>query len=39
MGKKELMKAPLMKALELPNVEEDDQEFKAEAKEMLAKLK
>jgi len=39
MGKKELMKAPLQKVLELPNVEEDDPEFKAEAGEMLAKLK
>lgn len=37
-GKKELMKAPLEKALSLPSVEEDDNEFKAEAKEMLAKL-
>jgi hypothetical protein len=39
MGKKDLMRAPLQKALDLPNVEEDDPEFKAEAKEMLAKLK
>jgi tetratricopeptide (TPR) repeat protein len=39
MGKKELMKAPLEKALSLPNVEEDDPVFKAEAREMLAKLK
>jgi tetratricopeptide (TPR) repeat protein len=38
-GKKELMKAPLEKALSLPSVEEDDDAFKAEAKEMLAKLK
>jgi tetratricopeptide (TPR) repeat protein len=39
MGKKELMKAPLEKALSLPSVEEDDPAFKAEAREMLAKLK
>ena len=39
MGKKELMKAPLKKVLELPNVEEDDPEFKKEAKAMLKKLK
>ena len=39
MGKKELMAAPLQKVLDLPSVEEDDDAFKAEAKEMLAKLK
>jgi tetratricopeptide (TPR) repeat protein len=39
MGKKELMKAPLEKLLTLPDVEEDDPDFKAEAREMLAKLK
>ena len=39
MGKKDLMRAPLQKAIDLPNVEEDDPEFKAEAKEMLARLK
>jgi len=39
MGKKELMREPLQKVLELPNVEEDDPKFKEEAKEMLKKLK
>jgi tetratricopeptide (TPR) repeat protein len=39
MGKKDLMKAPLEKCLALPSVEEDDNAFKAEAKEMLEKLK
>ncbi len=39
MGKKELMRAPLEKVLELPAVEEDDPEFKKEAAEMLKKLK
>jgi tetratricopeptide (TPR) repeat protein len=39
MGKKELMKEPLEKVLALPSVEEDDPSFKAEAKELLAKLK
>jgi tetratricopeptide (TPR) repeat protein len=39
MGKKELMKEPLEKLLKLPDVEEDDPEFKAEAQQMLAKLK
>ena len=38
MGKKELMREPLEKVLSLPNVEEDDPEFKAEAQEMLKKL-
>jgi tetratricopeptide (TPR) repeat protein len=39
MGQKDLMRAPLEKCLSLPSVEEDDNAFKAEAKEMLAKLK
>jgi tetratricopeptide (TPR) repeat protein len=39
MKKEELMREPLEKVLALPNVEEDDPEFKAEAKEMLGKLK
>ena len=38
MDKKELMKEPLEKALSLPNVEENDPEFKEEAKELLKKI-
>jgi tetratricopeptide (TPR) repeat protein len=38
MGEKELMRDPLEKLLTLPNVEEDDQKYKDEAKEMLKKL-
>jgi tetratricopeptide (TPR) repeat protein len=38
MDKKELMREPLEKLLELPNVEEDDQKYKNEAGEMLKKL-
>ena len=34
-----MMAAPLQKVIDLPSVEEDDDAFKAEAKEMLAKLK
>ena len=39
MKKKELMRKPLETVLSLPNVEEDDPEFKDEAKELLKKLK
>jgi tetratricopeptide (TPR) repeat protein len=39
MGKKELMREPLEKALSLPVNEEDDPTFKKEAEEMLKKLK
>ena len=39
MDKKELMREPLEKVLELPNVEERDPEFKKEAEKMLKKLK
>ena len=39
MNKKELMREPLEKVLELPNVEERDPEFKKEAEKMLKKLK
>jgi len=38
-GKKELMKEPLNRVLELPATEPDDEEYKAEAQAMLAKLK
>jgi tetratricopeptide (TPR) repeat protein len=38
MDQKELMREPLEKLLTLPNVEEDDQKYKDEAKEMLKKL-
>ena len=39
MKEKELMREPLETVLALSSVEEDDDEFKEEAKEMLAKLK
>jgi tetratricopeptide (TPR) repeat protein len=39
MGKKDLMREPLERVLSLPNVEEDDPQFKTEAQAMLAKLK
>ncbi len=38
MGKEELMREPLEKLLTLSNVEEDDPEYKSEAREMLKKL-
>ncbi|HEX9934877.1 MAG TPA: tetratricopeptide repeat protein [bacterium] len=39
MGRKDMMREPLEKALSLPDKEEDDPQFKNEARAMLAKLK
>ena len=39
MGEKELAQQSLQTVLELPNIDEDDPQFKEEAKELLKKIK